>query len=393
MVNTNSVLSSILFSQTIDWNIKQFFSSTSINSSFELKRIGKAITRRKDQMVVEDDKRYKRITIKTNCGGVFVRDEVLGKDIKTKKQYYVKAGQLAVSKIDARNGAFGIVPPEADGAIITGNFWVYDVNPEIANIDYLILLLSSIIIQIDDDITVEQLSEGEKKLILVKTVLEILSDEKTLVLMDEPDAHLHEGRKPALCNMMREYPNRQIVIATHSPIMAQIANEKELLMLELENGKSTILTDEKIEKIKKLSGTSWDVIGQGMMLRSSRPLVVFEGKTDVMYVKRALEMLKSRVTDYASLNVDFLNANGAGNVKSFIDNLKAFVPDSKKIVVFFDRDNAGKDGVQAITGISKNDGRVAHYQDITLCGMKFYHSLKRSLPYLLLPLKSRNLLP
>lgn len=72
------------------------------------------------------------------------RNCIYGTDaIKTKKQYYVKAGQLAVSKIDARNGAFGIVPPEADGAIITGNFWVYDVNPEIANIDYLILLLSS----------------------------------------------------------------------------------------------------------------------------------------------------------------------------------------------------------------------------------------------------------
>ena len=48
-----------------------------------------------------------------------------------------------MSKIDARNGAFGIVPPEADGAIITGNFWVYDVNPNVANIEYLILLLSS----------------------------------------------------------------------------------------------------------------------------------------------------------------------------------------------------------------------------------------------------------
>ena len=143
MVNTNTVLSSIAFSKTIDWNIKQFFNSTSIKSSFELKRIGKAITRRKDQMVVEDDKKYKRITIKTNCGGVFVRDEVLGKDIKTKNQYYVKAGQLAVSKIDARNGAFGIVPPEADGAIITGNFWVYDVDPKIADINYLILILSS----------------------------------------------------------------------------------------------------------------------------------------------------------------------------------------------------------------------------------------------------------
>ena len=225
-------------------------------------------------------------------------------------------------------------------------------------------IIKDIIIQIDNDITVKQLSEGEKKLILVKTVLEILSDEKTLILMDEPDAHLHEGRKPALCSMMREYPNRQIVIATHSPVMAQLANEKELLMLEHEGGKATLLTEEKIDKIKHLTGTSWDVIGQGMMLKSNRPLVVFEGKTDVMYVKRALEMLKSRSDDYAFLNVDFLNANGAGNAKSFIDNLKAFVPNTKKIIVFFDRDNAGKDGAKAVTGISKDDERVAHYQDI-----------------------------
>ena len=212
----------------------------------------------------------------------------------------------------------------------------------------------------------KDLSEGEKKLILIRSVLSFVADENSLILFDEPDANIHEGRKQQLYNLFSEYCkyDRQMIVTTHSPILAQLAKEKELLMLELENGKSTILTDEKIEKIKKLSGTSWDVIGQGMMLRSSRPLVVFEGKTDVMYVKRALEMLKSRVTDYASLNVDFLNANGAGNVKSFIDNLKSFVPDSKKIVVFFDRDNAGKDGVQAITGISKNDGRVAHYQDI-----------------------------
>ena len=143
MVNQNSVLSSISFSQTSDWNIKQFFGSCTIKSNFDKKKLGTAIKRRKDQMTVEDGKKYKRITIKTNCGGVVVRDEVLGEEIKTKNQYYVRAGQLAVSKIDARNGAFGIVPPEADGAIITGNFWVFDVNPELADVNYLILLLSS----------------------------------------------------------------------------------------------------------------------------------------------------------------------------------------------------------------------------------------------------------
>lgn len=48
-------------------------------------------------------------------------------------------------------------------------------------------------------------------------------------------------------------------------------------MLDHEGGKSTLLTEEKIDKIKHLTGTSWDVIGQGMMLKSNRPLVVFEG--------------------------------------------------------------------------------------------------------------------
>ena len=86
MVNSSTVLSSILFSQTSDWNIKQFFNSTAINSLYDLKKLSKAITRCKDQMVVEDAKKYKRITIKTNCGGVVVRDEVLGKTIKTKNQ-------------------------------------------------------------------------------------------------------------------------------------------------------------------------------------------------------------------------------------------------------------------------------------------------------------------
>lgn len=213
----------------------------------------------------------------------------------------------------------------------------------------------------------KELSEGEKKLILIRAVLSFVADENSLILFDEPDANIHEGRKQQLYNLFIEYCkfDRQIVVATHSPVMAQLAREKELLMLELEEGKSTILTDEKIEKIKRLSGTSWDVIGQGMILKSNKPLVVFEGKTDVMYVKRALELLKQTMPRYSTIDIDFLNANGAGNVKSFIDNLKELISENKRIIVFFDRDNAGRDGAQAITGISKSDERIATYQDIT----------------------------
>ena len=213
----------------------------------------------------------------------------------------------------------------------------------------------------------KDLSEGEKKLILIRSVLSFVADENSLILFDEPDANIHEGRKQELYELFSEYCkyDRQMVIATHSPLIAQLAKAKELLMLEYEDDRTAILTEDKIEKIKRLSGTSWDVIGQGMMLKSNKPLVIFEGKTDVLYVKRALELLKQNTSRYAQISVDFLNANGAGNVKSFVDNLKEFVPEGKKIIVFFDRDDAGKNGAQAITGISKNDERIVKYQDIS----------------------------
>ncbi len=268
----------------------------------------------------------------------------------TKKEYLINDLRVAVAQ-------------EVEGESIIDdrrNFW----NLAQAYMPKYRKIISDITIKINNNLTVKQLSEGEKKLILVKTVLEILSDEKSLILMDEPDAHLHEGRKTALVNMMREYPNRQIVIATHSPIIAQLARDKELFMIESINEKAALLDDEKIEKVKRLTGNVWDVIGQTMMFKTLDPLVIFEGQTDVKYVKRALDLLKQIKQEYKAIRADFLNANGAGNVKSFIDNLKELINPLKKVIVFFDRDDAGMKGAASVAGISKDNEKIVHFQDI-----------------------------
>ena len=136
-------LKTVSFQNTTDWNIKHLFNTHSIESRYPFVRIGKNIRRVKNAMKVEDSEQYKRLTIRTNNGGVVVRDVVWGSEIKTKSQYFIQTRQLAVSKIDARNGAFGVVPPEANNAIITGNFWVYDVDETQANMQYLLLIFSS----------------------------------------------------------------------------------------------------------------------------------------------------------------------------------------------------------------------------------------------------------
>ena len=41
-----------------------------------------------------------------------------------------------MSKIDARYGAFGIIPEDLDGAIITGNFWTYKLDENKINAEW-----------------------------------------------------------------------------------------------------------------------------------------------------------------------------------------------------------------------------------------------------------------
>jgi type I restriction enzyme M protein len=87
-----------------------------------------ALKRRREVVEIESGDIYKRLRIQVKGRGVLLRDEVDGAEIGTKRQFRVKAGQFVLSKIDARNGAFGIVPEECDGAVITGNFWAFDVD-------------------------------------------------------------------------------------------------------------------------------------------------------------------------------------------------------------------------------------------------------------------------
>jgi len=91
--------------------------------------LGNVLQRRRDEIDVQDVEIYKRLTIRMNGRGIAIRDVAHGSQIGTKRQFVAKSGQLILSKIDARNGAFGIVPPECDKAIITGNFWTFDTDP------------------------------------------------------------------------------------------------------------------------------------------------------------------------------------------------------------------------------------------------------------------------
>lgn len=79
---------------------------------------------------IDDGKQYEQITVALHGRGVRMRQTVVGAAIKTKKQFEARAGRFIYSRIDARNGAMGIVPDELNGAVISGDFPTFDFNLE-----------------------------------------------------------------------------------------------------------------------------------------------------------------------------------------------------------------------------------------------------------------------
>ena len=106
-------------------------------------RIGEFLKRNKKAVTIQNDVKYKRVTIKVRNGGVVPRDEAMGESIGTKKQFLVSKGQFILSKIDARNGAMGIVPAELDGAVVTQDFLPYDIDTTKVNPQYFVLVCTT----------------------------------------------------------------------------------------------------------------------------------------------------------------------------------------------------------------------------------------------------------
>lgn len=127
------------------WNIFGCFEDNRIdyNDEYPVVKLSEVLRPHKQMINIEDSQSYKRIRIRLYNQGVVLRDTVLGSAIGTRRQNVVSAGQFVISKIDGKSGAFGVIPPELDGAIVTSDFLVFDIDKSKIDLEYLQLVMNS----------------------------------------------------------------------------------------------------------------------------------------------------------------------------------------------------------------------------------------------------------
>lgn len=135
----------IMLSNMSDWNILSCFDVNKVryNSNYPLVKLSELLSFNDAKINVLPDVKYTRLKVRLFAKGITERDSLMGNDILTKRQTPVHAGQLIISKIDAKSGALGIIPTQYDGAIVTQDFLTFYINTDKVLPDYLILVMQN----------------------------------------------------------------------------------------------------------------------------------------------------------------------------------------------------------------------------------------------------------
>ncbi len=198
-------------------------------------------------------------------------------------------------------------------------------------------------------------SEGEKKMMVVLFMLEALSDERSLLLLDEPDSHIHIAQKGKLVSFLTETDNRENVITTHSPSLTTQFKEEAIIMLSAdENGNAEVVDKDKAAIVKELTNDTWTIQEQNIFLNSNKDILLVEGWTDEAYISKALEVFQKQ-GEYMNLDFSYLPCNGSNNVKMMSE--KFHPKENQMMIALFDDDQAGWNSIRGVFGLDKDSDK------------------------------------
>lgn len=92
--------------------------------------LGEVLAKSEDWTPIDPERMYQEVTVRLWGNGVVQRREVLGAEVAASTRLAVHARQFIISRIDARNGASGLVPDHLEGAIVSNDFPVFTPRPD-----------------------------------------------------------------------------------------------------------------------------------------------------------------------------------------------------------------------------------------------------------------------
>ena len=102
-----------------------------------IREIARQINRK---ISVDPNRSYKLLGMRSKIGGPFIRESKMGSEISASVLNEVRAGDFIYSRLFAWQGSFGVVPQEFDGAFVSNEFPIFEIDVMQADAYFLVYL-------------------------------------------------------------------------------------------------------------------------------------------------------------------------------------------------------------------------------------------------------------
>lgn len=153
------------------------------------------------------------------------------------------------------------------------------------------------ILKDDNEISIHELSEGEKQLASLLSFLEATKEYKSLFLLDEFDAFLHPSWQRKFVELVSDIEIRgQIIFTTHSPLSLTKLNKHQIRIFK--NGKAEevpadIFNRDSAEVMEEIMGVGLRSEDVQKLIDGFKKTALFSDKEQALYYKEQLTNILS----------------------------------------------------------------------------------------------------
>ena len=187
------------------------------------------------------------------------------------------------------------------------------------------------------DMSLSSLGSGIKQVILLFAYLNAFKN--TIILLDEPDAHLEIIRQSKVYDKISDLVKRnngQLIIASHSESVLNSASRKDQVISSVFGKFELVNNDKYVRAALKNYGYE-----EYLVAKQKKRIFYFEGETDLEFIKAFCTQLgKSDLLEILEQTYCRTVGNDIIYTRNHFDALKKFIPDLKAYALF---DNLDKE--------------------------------------------------
>lgn len=220
----------------------------------------------------------------------------------------------------------------------------------------------------DKEVDLSLVGSGVLNLLEILSSLHNKSEGTNLVLLDEPDSHIHSDIQHKLVEQLKiDNSNTQVFIISHNEKLIYSVDESERFFIDREAKQSGQLNSLEESQLLKLQHDLASKIETIEKNNKNKPVIFVEGKTDREILKSVMNKINPKI--YSMIDIKF--KNGHSGVKDMALSWY-FSRIKNNAALLLDCDDGAKESIDEINN-KLNDGAIRNFKFFKLSDYKPPH--------------------